>query len=79
MTALESLTTVGFPAVKPRNRLEQLLRAWSALNPASTVVWVCLATVLAREYKENSKKLLSAPGRRKTDGSRQVTNAFGAC
>jgi len=53
-----------------------VISSFAALNLAFTAVWVCVATLLAREYKEKSKNLLSAPRLQETDGFRQVTNAF---
>jgi AAA family ATP:ADP antiporter len=55
-----------------------VISSFAALNLAFTVIWVCLATFLAREYREKTKILLSAARRGQTDWARQVTNAFGA-
>ena len=54
-----------------------VISSFAALNLAFTVVWVCIAIALAREYNKTQKGSVSAPRECVADGSRQVTNAIG--
>ena len=40
-----------------------VVSSFAALNLAFTVVWICLATILARAYKKRSQKLVMRTSR----------------